>query len=364
MRANVQNKMEELSQQTGGTFIGNTNDLKGPIRRVNEEIGSYYELAYVPQIDKYDGSFRKISVTVSRPEVQVHSRSGYFALPSVEGQNLLPYELPMLSALTTVPLPRTIPLRSAGLHFQGKAGVPKSVVVIDVPMEGITFKKDDEGKRYQMHMSVMALCKNAKGEVVQKLSRDLPVEGPAESMEATRAGHFIYSQYLPLPAGRYTLETAVLDRETMKVSGSKKALIVPAAPAGVGISSVALVRNVAPLTGPSNDPEDPLEFEGGKVTLSLDDTVKSGSGNKLSLYFNVYVQDGASDPANLVMEFLQDGKAVVRGEPDLPKPDKTGRIAYVATMPMDNLKPGQYEVRVTAMQGGKAAQEHMFLNVE
>ncbi|MEO8662713.1 MAG: VWA domain-containing protein [Bryobacteraceae bacterium] len=364
MRANVQNKMEELSVETGGAFIANTNDFKGPLRRINEEIGSYYEVTYTPQIDMYDGTFRKIAVNVSRPDLRVQTRSGYFALPSLEGQTLLPYEVPMLRALSTVPVPRTIPLRSTGLHFQGKGGAPETVVVIDIPLEGIAFKKDETAQAYQMHMSVMAICKNSKGEVIQKLSRDLPVEGPLSNLEATRAGHFIYTQHIPMPAGRYTLETAVLDRETMKVSAKKQALIVPGTPAGVSISALGLVRSVAPLAAAEQDIADPLQFKGGKVTLSLDDTVKSGAGAKLSLYFTAYPQAGVTEPTKLVMEFLQDGKAVVRGEPELPPADELGRIAYIATMPIDTLKPGQYEVRVTAIQAGKAAQEHMFLNVE
>lgn len=363
-RANVQNKMEELSQSTGGSFIGNTNDLKAPLRRVNEEIGSYYELSYTPQIEKYDGTFRKIAVTVSRPDVTVHTRSGYFALPSVEGQTLLPYEVPMLNALATMPVPRTLPLRSAGLRFRGKGGAAETVIVIDVPMEAITFKKDEQGQRYQMHLSVMALCKNARGEIIQKLSRDLPVEGPVENLEATRAGHFIYTQHFPMATGRYTLETAVLDRETMKVSGKKQSLVVPAEAGGVGVSSLSLIRNVSQDSTQGGDGEDPLRFKGGKVTLTLDDTVKAAPGAKLSLYFTVYPQAGTNEPARLVMEFLQDGKAVVRGEPELPMPDENGRIPYIATVPLESMKPGQYEIRITALQSGKTAQEHMSLNVE
>ena len=65
LRAGGQNSLAELADATGGFLIANSNDLRTPLRRVSEDIGSYYELAYAPHIEKLDGSFRKISVRVS-----------------------------------------------------------------------------------------------------------------------------------------------------------------------------------------------------------------------------------------------------------------------------------------------------------
>ncbi len=41
-----------------------------------------------------------------------------------------------------------------------------------------------------------------------------------------------------------------------------------------------------------------------------------------------------------------------------------GRRPYVATSPIDSLKPGMYELRVTVKQGAALAQEHMLFTVE
>jgi len=58
-----------------------------------EDIDTHYELSYSPQIDKYDGHFRKISVKIARNDIRVQTRSGYFALPAMEGQSVMPYEV-------------------------------------------------------------------------------------------------------------------------------------------------------------------------------------------------------------------------------------------------------------------------------
>ena len=97
--ANPQVALEELSKGTGGILIANTNDVRGPLRKVGEEINTYYEITYAPAIDKYDGHFRKIAVSLAKPDMKVQTRSGYYALPAIQGEDLLPYEIPMLSAL-------------------------------------------------------------------------------------------------------------------------------------------------------------------------------------------------------------------------------------------------------------------------
>ena len=105
LRANVQESLNELAQSTGGFLIANTNDFKPAMARIATDIGSYYEAAYAPVVQEFDGKFRKIEVKVTRPGVTVQSRSGYFALPPGEGSALLPFEMPLLTALTVDPPP-------------------------------------------------------------------------------------------------------------------------------------------------------------------------------------------------------------------------------------------------------------------
>src|SRR5437660_1029813 len=73
VHANTQEALGELSANTGGFLIANTNDFRAPFRKVSEDIHAYYEVTYVPPITDYDGHFRKISVTVDRPDVKVQT---------------------------------------------------------------------------------------------------------------------------------------------------------------------------------------------------------------------------------------------------------------------------------------------------
>jgi len=49
--------------------------------------------------------------------------------------------------------------------------------------------------------------------------------------------------------------------------------------------------------------------------------------------------------------------------PQLPAPDVEGRIAYLATVPMDKLEPGRYVIRALVRQGSAAAEEYAFFSV-
>lgn len=359
--ANTQVKLEELAKETGGAFIANTNDLKGPVRKISEEINTYYEITYSPVIDVYDGHFRKIALTVSRPDVKTQTRSGYNAMPALHGQDLLPYEVPMVSALSKTPAPRAIGYRSGVKSFVAKDGTPKVAVVFDVPLENVTMTKDEVEKKFHLHTAILGLVKDSAGAIVQKLSRDLNSTGQLENFDATRAGHFIYTQYMTLAPGRYTFESSVLDRESMKIGVKKQAIVITPPTKDLAISSLTLVRKLAQPAA-IGDPEDPFEFKGGKVTPELNETVKGGKGAGIGLYFVVYAQQGQD--AKLALEFVQDGKLVAKSDLPMPKADDSGRINYVASLPIEALKAGQYEVLAKVFQSGKGVQERMMLTIE
>src|SRR6266576_553277 len=106
-RGNTQNTMANLAESTGGVLIANTNDLGTPLHKLSEDIQTYYEIGYAPDIKAYDGSFRKISIKMNSSDLRVQSRSGYIALPpalAAQGSVLRAYEVPLLTALSSAEL--------------------------------------------------------------------------------------------------------------------------------------------------------------------------------------------------------------------------------------------------------------------
>jgi VWFA-related protein len=362
MRQNDQLALRDLSESTGGFFMADSNDLRRPLRQVSEEVNSYYEISYNPGIENYDGSFRKTEVSVDRKDLVLHTRNGYFALPAdLRGPALLPYEVPLLKALDSKPIPRDLDFRAAALRFEAGPDSVKHELVIDVPLGELQLAEEAEG--YKARLSVVALVKDIKGEVVRKFSRDLPLAGPATQIPQLKAGHFVYKEHLTLPPGRYTLESAVIDHESGKIGAKKVALVAPAHNGGVGLSNLSVVRSYQANTE-SPDREDPFHYQGGRVTPALNPVIHTVPGAQLSIFFIVYPDRASTEKPQAIMEYVLDGKPIGRGEVPLPEPDADGKIAYVMSAPAEKLPHGTYEIRLLVKQGKAAAEERAFVTVE
>jgi VWFA-related protein len=79
MRLNArQNSLRELAENTDGVAVVNTN-IDAPLKRMLADIGSYYLLGYYSTNTRLDGRYRKLTVRVKRPGVDVRARPGYLA---------------------------------------------------------------------------------------------------------------------------------------------------------------------------------------------------------------------------------------------------------------------------------------------
>jgi VWFA-related protein len=354
--------LDQLSSNTGGFLIGKSKDFREPFRRVSEDINAYYEISYLPPNAAYNGKLRKVTVQVDVPDVKVQARSGYLSLPSNEGSAFV-YELPLLRALNATPLPTDFPLQAGALHFRPEGAKLGYGLVVETPFKDLTFIEDKATHSFRAHVSMLALLKDEQGEILDRFSRDLPVEETADKIEALRRSSFMQTHRLDLPPGQYTLDAAVIDRQSQKASARRVAVTVPQVHPGVNISSLALVRRVEPQAADA-DARDPFRYQGGKVIPTLDNSIPATSSSDLSFYLVVYPAASEADRPQLNLEFFnKEGASVGQASPDLPPPSKDGLIPYVATLPLANFSPGTYELRATVKQGASMAEEKMSFSI-
>ncbi len=357
--ANQQQSMAEITQNTGGFLIANTNDFKKPLRRLMEDVNTHYEIAYAPKADVYDGHFRKIEVKVAREGLRVQSRNGYFALPEVGGKPMETYEVAALKALELKPPPRDVEFHVNVLRFRPSPSGWQNTITFEVPTKALATTDLQNPARKRIHASLFALIKDQSGQVVDKISKDVPFEIPAERFENFQAGNILVSQPFTLPPGRYLAEVAVVDHEASKASTRRISLVMPAAPA-VAVSNIALVRRIDTLKNPA-DPFDPFQFGTSKVTPSLDSVLPKGADTPL--YFVLYPAAGNAEKPKVVIQFLRDGKEIGRQMPEVEDSQKDAK-GGVPMMLSAKLDPGQYEVRVTLVQGKDAAQQSTTFSIE
>src|SRR6187455_3327032 len=78
------NGLRLLAEMTDGVAIVNTNNITPLLKKVVDDMSSYYLMTYSSTNTKLDGKFRSIAVRVSRPGLQTRSRRGYRALTAGE----------------------------------------------------------------------------------------------------------------------------------------------------------------------------------------------------------------------------------------------------------------------------------------
>jgi VWFA-related protein len=76
--------LQTLAENTDGMAVVNTNDLDRGIRRIADDLTSYYLLGYYSSNSKLDGRFRALKVKVKQPGVDVRARRGYRAATEEE----------------------------------------------------------------------------------------------------------------------------------------------------------------------------------------------------------------------------------------------------------------------------------------
>lgn len=357
--SNTQLALQELAVKTGGAATANTNDIVRPMRRVMEDIRTHYELVYSPASELYDGHFRKISVRIARPKVNLETRSGYYALPDFNGVPLESFELRGLKAVNLKPAPAAFPFRAELLEYRRNGAGSECQMAFDVPLSSLSFEREGKTELARLHASVFAVVQDQSGQIVSKASREFFREIKLTDVASLQAERIEYFEPVSLPAGHYTVSAVVTDENLNKQSVQRRSkYVAPLAAGHLALSSVELVKRVSEASGP-RDPRDPFEMQQQRVTPSLGED--ASAGQPVPLYFVVYPAEGVAAEPKLTIQVAKDGKPLDCSVASLPKPDETGAIPMVAQL---KLAPGAYVLEITVQQGTQAAQVLRTLTVQ
>jgi VWFA-related protein len=76
--------LRTLAENTDGVAMLGSNDLKNAVRRISDDLTSYYLLGYYSTNTKLDGRFRQIKVVSKRSGIDLRARRGYRAATQEE----------------------------------------------------------------------------------------------------------------------------------------------------------------------------------------------------------------------------------------------------------------------------------------
>jgi VWFA-related protein len=352
--SDTQSSLRALSEGTGGFLIANTNDFRKSFQQLVQNLDAHYEAVYHPTSPRYDGRLRKIEVKLARNDLQVESRTGYFAMPDLKGSGpLTPVESTAMAVLAAQPRPHSFDFHVTTYHFQKDGKNSSAALAFELPSAKLGATADRARKIHKFEVSLLALVRDANGEVVDKYSLNQPYYIAEANLAAVRADALTYTHMLDLPPGRYTVEAAVVDREGAQATAETASFEIPAPSKGLAISSLAMVQHLDPA-GALSLTADPFTFKDKHVIPMVQATVSPAT--KRWVYFVVYPDNSNPEKPKIRVEFKNGGQVFAEQTVALPEPDERGAIAMLVAAAN---RPGNCELQVTAVQGNESATEHI-----
>ncbi|HEY6187773.1 MAG TPA: VWA domain-containing protein [Pyrinomonadaceae bacterium] len=352
LRLNPESGLGQLANQTGGMFIGNTNDPGPRLRQIDQDLHSYYVLSYVPKNQNYDGRFRQLNVKLNHSGLDVQTRKGYYAINTADASPVLAYEAPALAILGGNSQPNSFPSHVSAFNFPSATRPGLVPVLVEAPSGSINFSIDNAKKLYNADFSIIALIKDSSQRVVRKLSNQYLLSGPLDKLEAAKRGEILFYRETELEPGRYTVMAVVYDAKTNQASTSTSTLVVPAQDqTSLRMSSIVIVKRAERASVTDQQAANPFHFGDVLLYPNLDEPLHKSTNKDLPFFLTIYGAPAAKPAPKLTLEIMQSGRTLARGALELPAPEPTGRIQYASAIPIEGLKPGDYELKITARDG-------------
>jgi len=355
----LRNPIADVAHDTGGLYIDAQENLKKPLQQMLEDMTTYYQASYVPPIKEYDGQFHTIAIKPLRPKAEIHTRTGYFALPPDVEADIRPFEVPLLKLFEQEQLPNELNFQTSILRFGTTPNGNANALVVGVPLSELEVKEDRN--LTTAHIGIVAEIKDSTGTLIEHFGENIMQRGTVEEVKRNKFGTVTMQRHFLALPGTYMLEVAVLDQNSEKKSAQRIHFEIPAAPPAPSLSDLVLVRKLDSIHDDS-DPLDPLHFGNARVTANLSG-LAAQDGKPLSLFLMLHSDPQASDPPALQMEISLNGQAGHRVSLPMQKDAQGEAVPYLATIGSGSLPTGLYEVKAFLTQSRKTASQSISFTV-
>ncbi len=252
-----QETLSTLAADTGGKAFFDTNDFSGVFSQVQKDTSAYYVLGFASTNRLKDGRYRRLRVTLNRPDVKLEFRPGYYAGRDFLHLNREDRETQLEDELAAE-LPQTdVPLYAGTAYFRENESHYYLSVSLVVPGSQIPFvQAKDQDKAT---IDIIGEVRLSGGKVPLGQLRDT-VKLALESSQQVRRKNLQYNTGFVLAPGNYHLKFTVRENQTGRMGSFETDVRIPdLRKAPLRMSSVVLSSLRAPVTGASKKKNvDPL----------------------------------------------------------------------------------------------------------
>lgn len=243
-----------VAVDTGGSFLPSTGNLGAAMTRVVEESRAYYLLGYTSSDGRHDGGYRKIQVAVSRPDVQVHARRGYYAPKDGERRKEDPDKLDpqVRHALDAPDGSGALPLRFTSYVF-GPAPEGKQAVLLLAEADLSNAGLKAVGGTVSADLETFVVVHARDSGEVQHGEKQLSLSVPEARWDEVRRAGIPIRREFQLAPGAYQARLLVRDRKHGLLGTVRHEFEVPETKA-LRTSTPILTDAFAPGAAPSDPP--------------------------------------------------------------------------------------------------------------
>jgi VWFA-related protein len=339
-----QDLLYRISEDTGGHFLKNTNDIGAGLERIDTEIRSRYTLAYRSTDANFDGSFRKVKIEVRRADTNVLARSGYYAIPPSQIVPISPDDRKLLASFASMEANPTLPLSLELNSFRSRDGF--YIVPLSFEVDPGVVQFDRKGDKQRLQLDVLGVVR-AQGDdkILSRLGGNFDVSLSPQQYESISHDKIFYRQDIQLYAGSYTVDLIVRDRLSGKVSAKREKLELPSDDASFWTTDAVLSRHADPFKGPSRNGD---VFTEGSVQIRPSPSREFHSTDNLIVFLQLYnaavSRETGTPLVRVTVTLMKDGKQVTR--------PIDYQLTETATDPIPHLTLARY-IKLTGLPAGK-----------
>lgn len=231
-----------IAIDTGGSVVPSSNGLGREMARIAQESRAYYLLGYAPTNARRDGSFRKVTVDVTRPgRYEVRARRGYYASKAKDDRVVDKKDLldPQVRASLDAPFTAApIPLRLTNYVTGGGAAGKVPVFLLgEADVAGLHLER--EGDRLRTVLETFFVVQPRGEGTPAQQEKLVEVAVPEAQLEVVRRSGIPLGVQLDLAPGVYQARLVVRERDTGRLGTVRHEFEVQA-PSGLRLSSPIL----------------------------------------------------------------------------------------------------------------------------
>jgi VWFA-related protein len=370
-----QDSLRTLAEETGGYAAVNSNNVTTALNRIVRLNSRYYVLGYYPKDARRDGRFHKIEVRTKQPGLRVSARKGYVS-PRLPGKDELQRQererergrgrsgdlqtSTELREILNQPLQRnglTMAVHAAA--FKGAARQASVAVAIEVDAARLHFS-EQPNKTFADGVELSLFALDERGRPHGGSFYQLNLALRPETYERVRGSIVRMNPRITLPPGRYQLRVGVRESGAGEMGSVFHDLQVPDYNArGLAMSGLLMTAETARREF-SPQPDD--ELPAGALPAPATSRRTFNQSDILSVFAEIYDSTSSRDARRIeVVSTLvgEDGAAAFSSRESIgggaTADVKNSRIPIAKQIPLKDVRPGRYVLRVEArLLGGGA----------